>query len=193
MYATGCRPVATQERRLGLLAMSDAIGNPRQRREHRLWNPDCAAKASPRYPVLSRRRSRLRPPPIERLAIRRSLTSNLLPMLSGETIRDLGRVLRWRASETGGRPRDVLRPEVLTLVSADRRRALIDAYAEGLRLRYDAVYPAIHRVGDKLAAELEARIRLGSPIPMARVRLPWKRPKHTSAPNKKSWRACEGS
>ena len=129
---------------------------------------------------------------IERLAIRRSLTSNLLP-LSGETIRDLGRVLRWRASETGGRPRDVLRPEVLTLVSADRRRALIDAYAEGLRLRYDAVYPAIHRVGDKLAAELEARIRLGSPIPMARVRLPWKRPKHTSAPNKKSWRACEGS
>ena len=66
-------------------------------------------------------------------------------MLTGEAIRDVGRALPWLASEP--------RPEPIPAGVSRRKRAeFLDARAEGLRRRYDSLYPVIDRAGRKLAA-----------------------------------------
>ena len=69
-------------------------------------------------------------------------------MLTGEAIRDVGRALPWLASEP--------RPEPIPAGVSRRKRAeFLDAYAEGLRRRYDSLYPVIDRAGRKLATAFE--------------------------------------
>jgi len=65
-------------------------------------------------------------------------------MLSAEMIRDVGRALPWLVSEPRAEP-------IPTGVSLRDRTELLDAHAEGLRTRYDTLYPVINRSGHKLA------------------------------------------
>lgn len=66
-------------------------------------------------------------------------------MLTSETIRDVGRALPWLASEP---PTE----SIPTGTSAEKRTELLDAHAQGLRHRYDSLYPVIDRAGRKLTA-----------------------------------------
>ncbi len=66
-------------------------------------------------------------------------------MLSAEMIRDVGRALPWLVAEPQTEP-------IPTGVSLRERTDLLDAHAEGLRLRHDTLYPVIDRAGHKLAA-----------------------------------------
>ena len=66
-------------------------------------------------------------------------------MLSAEMIRDVGRALPWLVAEPQSEP-------IPTGVSLQERTDLLDAHAEGLRLRHDTLHPVIDRVGHKLAA-----------------------------------------
>ena len=66
-------------------------------------------------------------------------------MPSAEMIRDVGRALPWLVAEPQSEP-------VPTGVSLSERTDLLDAHAEGLRIRHDALYPVIDRAGHKLAA-----------------------------------------
>ena len=66
-------------------------------------------------------------------------------MLSAEMIRDVGRALPWLVAEPQSEP-------IPTGVSLRERTDLLDAHAEGLRLRHDTLYPVIDRAGHKLAA-----------------------------------------
>ena len=66
-------------------------------------------------------------------------------MLSAEMIRDVGRALPWLVGEPRSEP-------IPTGVSLRERTELLDAHAEGLRIRYDTLYPVIDRGGQKLAA-----------------------------------------
>ena len=65
-------------------------------------------------------------------------------MLSAEMIRDVGRALPWLVAEPRSEP-------IPTGVSLRERTELLDAHAEGLRSRYDTLYPVINRGGHKLA------------------------------------------
>ena len=69
-------------------------------------------------------------------------------MLSAEMIRDVGRALPWLVAEPQSEP-------IPTGVSLSERTELLDAHAEGLRLRHDALYPVIDRAGHKLVAAFE--------------------------------------
>ena len=69
-------------------------------------------------------------------------------MLTSETIRDVGRALPWLASEP---PTE----SIPTGTSAEKRTELLDSHAQGLRHRYDSLYPVIDRAGRKLAAGFE--------------------------------------
>ena len=69
-------------------------------------------------------------------------------MLSAEMIRDVGRALPWLVAEPQSEP-------IPTGVSLRGRMDLLDAHAEGLRLRHDTLYPVIDRAGHKLAAAFE--------------------------------------
>ena len=65
-------------------------------------------------------------------------------MLTGETIRDVGRALPWLTDEP--------RLEHIPIgVSLEKRTELLDARATELRLRYDNLHPLIDRAGHKLA------------------------------------------
>ena len=66
-------------------------------------------------------------------------------MLSAEMIRDVGRALPWLVAEPQSEP-------IPTGVSLRERTEFLDAHAEGLRSRYDTLYPVIDRGGHKLAA-----------------------------------------
>ena len=66
-------------------------------------------------------------------------------MLSAEMIRDVGRALPWLVEEPQTEP-------IPAGVSLRERKELLDAHAEGLRLRHDTLYPVIDRAGRKLAA-----------------------------------------
>ena len=66
-------------------------------------------------------------------------------MLSAEMIRDVARALPWLVAEPQSQP-------IPTGVSLSERTDLLDAHAEGLRLRHDTLYPVIDRAGQKLAA-----------------------------------------
>ena len=66
-------------------------------------------------------------------------------MLSAEMIRDVGRALPWLVEEPQTEP-------IPAGVSLRERKELLDAHAEGLRLRHDTLYPVIDRAGQKLAA-----------------------------------------
>ena len=66
-------------------------------------------------------------------------------MLSAEMIRDVGRALPWLVEEPQTEP-------IPAGVSLWERKELLDAHAEGLRLRHDTLYPVIDRAGRKLAA-----------------------------------------
>ena len=66
-------------------------------------------------------------------------------MLSAEMIRDVGRALPWLVAEPQTEP-------IPAGVSLRERKDLLDAHAEGLRLRHDTLYPVIDRAGHKLAA-----------------------------------------
>ena len=66
-------------------------------------------------------------------------------MLSAEMIRDVGRALPWLVAEPQAEP-------IPAGVSLSERTDLLDAHAEGLRLRHDTLYPVIDRAGHKLAA-----------------------------------------
>lgn len=66
-------------------------------------------------------------------------------MPSAEMIRDVGRALPWLVAEPRSEP-------IPASVSLSDRAELLDAYAEGLRLRHDTLYPVIDRAGRKLAA-----------------------------------------
>ncbi|MCY4231892.1 MAG: hypothetical protein OXF26_13665 [Alphaproteobacteria bacterium] len=66
-------------------------------------------------------------------------------MLSTEMIRDLGRALPWLVAEPQSEP-------IPAGVSLCKRKDLLDAHAEGLRLRHDTLHPVIDRAGRKLAA-----------------------------------------
>ena len=66
-------------------------------------------------------------------------------MLNSEIIRDVAQALPWLASEPAPEP-------IPPGVSAAKRSALLNAYAKGLRDRYDSLYPVIDRAGQKLAA-----------------------------------------
>ena len=65
-------------------------------------------------------------------------------MLSAEMLRDVGRALPWLVAEPQSEP-------IPTGVSLRERTELLDAHAEGLRSRYDTLYPVIDRGGHKLA------------------------------------------
>ena len=65
-------------------------------------------------------------------------------MLSAEMIRDVGRALPWLVAEPRTEP-------LPAGVSLRDRTEFLDAHAEGLRLRHDALYPVIDRAGHKLA------------------------------------------
>ena len=69
-------------------------------------------------------------------------------MLSAEMIRDVGRALPWLVAEPRSEP-------IPAGVSLRERTELLDAHAEGLRSRYDTLYPVIDRGGHKLAAAFE--------------------------------------
>ena len=69
-------------------------------------------------------------------------------MLSAEMIRDVGRALPWLVAEPQSEP-------IPTGVSLRGRMDLLDAHAEGLRLRHDVLYPVIDRAGHKIAAALK--------------------------------------
>ena len=66
-------------------------------------------------------------------------------MLSAEMIRDVGRALPWLVAEPQTEP-------IPAGVSLRERTELLDAHAEGLRLRHDTLYPVIDRAGRKLVA-----------------------------------------
>ena len=66
-------------------------------------------------------------------------------MLSAEMIRDVSRALPWLVAEPQSEP-------IPTGVSLSERTDLLDAHAEGLRIRHDTLYPVIDRAGHKLAA-----------------------------------------
>ena len=66
-------------------------------------------------------------------------------MLSAEMIRDVGRALPWLVAEPRSEP-------IPAGVSLRERGELLDAHAEGLRLRHDTSTPVIDRAGQKLAA-----------------------------------------
>ena len=66
-------------------------------------------------------------------------------MLSAEMIRDVSRALPWLVAEPRTEP-------IPAGVSLRERKDLLDAHAEGLRLRHDTLYPVIDRAGQKLAA-----------------------------------------
>ena len=66
-------------------------------------------------------------------------------MLSAEMIRDVGRALPWLVAEPQSEP-------IPTGVPLKERTALLDAHAQGLRSRYETLYPVINRSGHKLAA-----------------------------------------
>ena len=66
-------------------------------------------------------------------------------MLDCQTIRDVGRVLPWLASE----------PRSESNTTDTLLQKLPDGPAEGLRRRYDSTYPVIDQVRRKLAAALE--------------------------------------
>ena len=66
-------------------------------------------------------------------------------MLGAEMSRDVGRALPWLVSEPQSEP-------IPTGVSLRERTELLDAHAEGLRSRYDTLYPVIDRGGHKLGA-----------------------------------------
>ncbi len=72
-------------------------------------------------------------------------------MLTGETIRDVGRALPWLASE----PRPDPFPAGVPLDE------LLDAHAAALRHRYDSLHPVIDRAGRKLAAAFEELLPAG--------------------------------
>ena len=69
-------------------------------------------------------------------------------VLTTEIIRDVGRVLPWLASEPRTEP-------IPTGMSAEERTRLLAVCAQGLRDRYDSLYPVVDRAGRKLMAELE--------------------------------------
>ena len=66
-------------------------------------------------------------------------------MLSAEMIRDVGRALPWLVAEPRSEP-------IPTGVSLRKRTEILDARAEGLRNRFDTLYPVIDRGGRMLAA-----------------------------------------
>ena len=66
-------------------------------------------------------------------------------MLSAEMIRDVSRALPWLVAEPQSEP-------IPTGVSLSERTDLLDAHAEGLRIRHNTLYPVIDRAGHKLAA-----------------------------------------
>ena len=66
-------------------------------------------------------------------------------MLIAEMIRDVGRALPWLVAEPRSEP-------IPTGVSLREQTELPDAHAEGLRSRYDILYPVINRGGHRLAA-----------------------------------------
>ena len=66
-------------------------------------------------------------------------------MLTGEMIRDVSRALPWLAADPAPEP-------VPAGVSLAERADILDAHAEGLRLRHDALYPVIDRGARTLAA-----------------------------------------
>ncbi|MYE02543.1 MAG: hypothetical protein F4Y03_14970 [Alphaproteobacteria bacterium] len=69
-------------------------------------------------------------------------------MLTGEMIRDVSRALPWLAADPA--------PEPLPAgVSLAERTDILDVRAEGLRFRYDALYPVIDRGARTLAAAFE--------------------------------------
>ena len=70
-------------------------------------------------------------------------------MLTGETIRDVGRALPWLAAEPPLEP-------IPTGVSLEKRIELLDAQAKEFRHRYDSLLPVIDRAGHKLAAAFKA-------------------------------------
>ena len=69
-------------------------------------------------------------------------------MLSAEMIRDVGRALPWLVAEPQSEP-------IPAGVSLSERTDLLDAHAEGLRLRHDTLHPVIDRAGHKLAAAFQ--------------------------------------
>ena len=77
-------------------------------------------------------------------------------MLSGEVIRDVGRVLPWLASVPGQPSHSFFTRDSLARTPAKRSREIVEVFAEGLRHRYDTVYAALDRAADKLAAEIRA-------------------------------------
>ena len=66
-------------------------------------------------------------------------------MLSAEMIRDVGRALPWLVAEPRTEP-------IPAGVSLRERKELLDAHAEGLRIRHDTLHPVIDRAGHTLAA-----------------------------------------
>ena len=69
-------------------------------------------------------------------------------MLTSEIIRDVSRALPWLASEPRTEP-------IPTGMSPEERTKFLGAYAQGLRHRYESLYPVVDRAGRKLMAELE--------------------------------------
>ena len=65
-------------------------------------------------------------------------------MPSAEMIRDVARALPWLVAEPQSEP-------IPTGVSLNERTELLDAHAEGLRSRYDTLFPVIDRAGHKMA------------------------------------------
>lgn len=72
-------------------------------------------------------------------------------VLTCETIRDVGRVLPWLASEP--------RPEPLpTGLPTEKRAELLEVHAEALRNLHAELYPVFDRTCQKLSAELSATV-----------------------------------
>lgn len=69
-------------------------------------------------------------------------------MYASELIRDVSRALPWLAAEPGYEP-------IPTGISLAERTDILDSHAEGLRRRYDHLYPVIDRGGHKLVAAIK--------------------------------------
>ena len=73
-------------------------------------------------------------------------------MLTGETLRDVGRTLPWLASAPPGANEPETKAAAVTAGPVERRGELVEAYAAELHDRYATLYPAVHR----LVAEFES-------------------------------------